>query len=180
MVQRLFSLAVFVAVLVVTAAAQSSPNGNLPPPPTPQPQRSQEPQLPPEMRVRLAIERDEEEHRKFVEDVKQLDTLSLQVQQSFRERSDLSSDDLKKVAKIEKLANRILSHAGGSKVKDEENEPANILLSDALKEISDATNAIKENLMAQTRLVVSYVVIGSSNKIIGLAKFILRSKKSKD
>jgi hypothetical protein len=131
--------------------------------------------LPPEMRSRLAIERAEDEHRKFMEDVRKLDEMSSEVTSSYRENKRLSSDDLKKLSTIEKLARRILTHAGGSEVGD--NDLKKLSTAAAIERMSVAAAAIKTNLMAETRHVMSASVIGNSNEIINLAQSIRRAKK---
>lgn len=172
-------------MLALTAAAQASRPINkpqsLPPASSSDEDRAaeQESNLPDEMRVRMYMERKDSEHRKFMEDVKQLDDLSSAIETAFRDHNALTSEDFKKVATIEKLAKRILSHAGGSHV-EEDKKPLNTPLSDVIKELSESASEISSNLMSQTRHVVSMVVISSSNKVITLARFILRNKKQKD
>jgi hypothetical protein len=130
--------------------------------------------IPAEMRSRLAIERAEDEHKKFVEDVNKLDELSSVVAGSYRDSSRLSSDDFKKIENIEKLARRILSRAGGSAVDDDELKK--LAIPDAIERLGAAAAAIKRNVLAETRHVVSATVIGQSNEIINLAQLIRRAK----
>src|ERR1044072_304871 len=112
-------LIVSLFALTMSIAAQN-PN------PNPKPRSSQkeleqleqETSLPPEMRVRLAIERADNAHHKVVEDAQKLNDLSCQIAKRYEEKKQLSSDDLKDVGTIEKLAKRILEFAGGSEEKD--------------------------------------------------------------
>lgn len=176
------SLLILSALLSPSAQATSPNTGrpirqSQPPPETPPDHRAadQDIELPAEMRARLAIERAEDEHRRFVNDVNKLDDLSTQVANNYREKSSLSSDDLRKLGSIEKLAKKILSHAGGSAVTDE--ELRKFPLPEAIERMSAAAASIKKNLMAETRHVVSASVIGYSNEIINLAQVIRRAKK---
>jgi hypothetical protein len=148
-----------------------------PPSETPPEHRAadQDIELPAEMRARLAIERAEDEHRRFVNDVNKLEELSAEVAKNYSEKSNLSTEDMKKLGSIEKLARKVLSHAGGSGVADEELKK--LSLPEAIERMSAAAASIKKNLMSETRHVVSATVIGYSNEIINLAQIIRRVKK---
>lgn len=189
MIRRFFLIAFFIAMLATTGLAQSTRPSPKPPvlPPatgsnesrTTATETDQDSSLPDEMRVRLYMERKDSEHRKFMEDVKQLDDLSAAIKTAYHDHNTLTSEDFKKVATIEKLAKRILSHAGGNHV-EEDKKPLDTPIADVLKELSESASEISNNLMSQTRHVVSMVVINSSNKVITLARFILRNKKQND
>ena len=69
------------------------------------------------MRIKMAIARAEENHKKFIDDVEKLSDLSDEVARGYGERKQLTSDDVKKLGTIEKLAKRILTHAGGDEVE---------------------------------------------------------------
>jgi hypothetical protein len=174
----LFILSSLLALLAQTSGpiarrpAQSQPPGE---PPPERRSNNQEIELPAEMRARLAIERAEDEHRKFVDDVKKLDELSSEVASNYHEKSSLSPEDMKKLGSIEKLAKRVLSRAGGSGVEDEELKK--LPLPEAIERMSAAASSIKKSLMAETRHVISATVIGYSNEIINLTQIIRRAKK---
>ena len=133
--------------------------------------------LPPDMRARLAIERAEYLHREALKDVKKLNDLSAEVAQTYRERGRLLDEDFKKVREIEKLAKSVLDHAGGNKVDDKSNKATRMTLADAINSMSVAAASITESMTTETRYVVSAKVIGLSNEVIHLAKFIRRTKK---
>ena len=139
--------------------------------------RQQEVNIPEDMRVRLAIERAESEHRKVMEDVNKLHDLSEDIAKHYREAGSLSGNELKKVGTIEKLAKRILSHAGGSEVNPKEGEAPSLSIGEAVDQLSVAVSNIKKSMTAETRFVVSAMVIENSNEVINLAQFIRRSNK---
>jgi hypothetical protein len=132
--------------------------------------------LPEEMRVRMEIERAEGEHRKILEYVGKLSDLSAEVSSKFREGGKLSEAEVKKLSAIEKLAKRILSHAGGSEV-DEDAGRQSVSVAEAIEQLSAAADKIKKEMTAETRFVVSASVIASSNDIINLAQLIRRVQK---
>src|SRR6185503_17567255 len=116
---RLLLPTLFVALLPLAAAAQGTP------PPKPQPRPAQPPtvsgdrnedsdqesNLPDEMRIRMAIERADGEHRKILEDVRKMSDLTAEVSSAYGDREQLSPDYVKKLSTTEKLAKRILTHA---------------------------------------------------------------------
>ncbi len=177
------SLLILVALLAMSAQT-SGPNANRPLARKPQPPQEtpaehraadQDIELPAEMRARLAIERAEGEHRRFVNDVNKLEELSTEVAKNYREKNIISTEDLKKLGSIEKLARKVLSHAGGSAVEDE--ELRKLPMPEAIERMNAAADSIKKNVMAETRHIVSATVIGYSNEIINLAQMIRRVKK---
>ena len=133
--------------------------------------------LPEEMRIRLAIERADNEYRKTLEDAEKLNDLSTEVAKVYRERGNLSPEEMKKVGTIEKLAKRILSQAGGDEVDDKTAKAEQKSLADACDQLTSAAAKIRDSMKMQTRFVVSATVIASSNEVINLAQFIRHSQK---
>jgi hypothetical protein len=133
--------------------------------------------MPAEMRIRLAIERADGEHRKILEDVKKLSDLSNEVFSSYHDRAALTSDHIKKLASIEKLAKRILAHAGGSEVDDKSPDIEDLPLADAIAHLNTAASKIRNDMTSQTRHIVSASVIASSNEVINLSQLIRRRQK---
>ena len=171
--KRFFLLA-SVTLLLHSAIAAQDTRPDLKPPTS-----DQDITLPDEMRARLLIARAEEEHRKFLEDVKKLGELSNEITVSFDKRGNLASDDVKKLATIEKLAKRILGHAGGSEVDDKTAQTKQLSVKDAIAQLTDAVGKITKTVMAETRHVVSATVIEQANDVINLAQFIRHSQDQK-
>jgi hypothetical protein len=173
MMKRFFLLAIFTFLLHSATAAQDG-RPDLKPPTS-----EQDITLPDEMRARLAIERADAEHRKFLEDVKKLGDLSNEITTGFDKRGTLASEDIKKLATIEKLAKRILGHAGGKEVDDKTTGTSQLSVKDAIAQLGDAVGKITKTVMAETRHVVSATVIEQSNEAIKLAQFIRHSQDQK-
>ena len=182
---RMLLPTLFVALLPLAAAAQGTPPPKPIPRATPTPTVSgdrnesseQESNLPEEMRIRMAIERAEGEHRKVLEDVQKMSDLSTEVSTAYGDRSQLSPDDVKKLSAIEKLAKRILTHAGGSEVDDKSPDTESLSLADAVHHMCAAVTRIKTDMVAQTRHVISAIVISSSNEVITMTHLIWRKQK---
>jgi hypothetical protein len=134
--------------------------------------------LPDEIRIKMALKRAEDEHRKILEDVDKLSTLSSEIATGLRDKGKLASDDMKKLGTIEKLARRILSHAGGDQVADDSLKQADMQISQAVDKMGLAIENIKKSMTAQTRHIVSAAVIESSNEVINLSQFIRKQQKN--
>lgn len=134
--------------------------------------------LPEDMRIKMAIARAEEDHKKVLEDVDKLSDLSDEIARGYGERKQLSSDDFKKLGTIEKLAKRILEHAGGEEVDTKPSSTEHRLIPEAIDMLSTSVANIKKEMSAETRYVVSATVIANSNEVINLSRFIRRVKKT--
>jgi hypothetical protein len=138
----------------------------------------QESTLPEDMRIKMAIAREEDEYKKTLEDVEKLSGLSDEVAKGYVERKQLSADDVKKLNTIEKLAKRILSHAGGEEVGNKPGSVEHLELADAIDKLNSAAANIKKDMKAETRFVVSATVIANSNDVINLARLIRHTQKA--
>lgn len=134
--------------------------------------------LPDDMRIRMAIARAEEDHKKVLEDVEKLSDLSDEITRRYGEHKQLSSDDFKKLGTIEKLAKRILEHAGGEEVDSKPNSTERLLIPEAVAMLSTSVANIKKEMSAETRYVVSATVVANSNEVINLSRFMRRAKKT--
>ncbi len=171
MIKRFLFLSFFTFLLLSAAAAQDG-RPDLKPPTS-----EQDITLPDEMRVRLAIERAEGEHRKFLEDVKELGGLSDQLTAGYDKRGQLASEDLKKVSAIEKRAKRMLVYAGGKEVDAKPSGPAQLSIKDAVAQLGAIIGKLTKTVMTETRHVVSATVIADLNEVLNLAQYIRESQK---
>lgn len=172
MIKRFFLLSIFTFLLLSAAVAQDGrPDLRLPS------STDQDITLPDEMRVRLAIERAEGEHRKFLEDVKELSDLSDQLTADYGKRGQFASEDFKKVSAIEKRAKRMLGYAGGKEVDAKPSGPAQLTIKDAVAQLSALIGKITKAVTTETRHVVSATVIADLNEVLNLAQFIRQSQK---
>ena len=138
----------------------------------------QEVTLPDDMRIKMAIAREENEYKKTLEDVDKLSGLSEEVAKVYVDRKQLSGDDLKKLNTIEKLAKRVLNHVGGEEVGDKSGSVESLALADAIDKLNTTAACIKKDMKAETRFVVSATVVANSNHIIHLARLIRHLQKA--
>ena len=178
-----FLLLAISILLVASAAAGQSARPAIKPAETKTPDRypgdEQEiSHLPHDMRVKMAIARAEEDHKKVLEDVEKLSSLSDEVARGYGERKRLTSDDLKKLGTIEKLAKRILTQSGGEEVNSKSNATEHLVLAEAIDLLSTTAANIRKEMTAETRFVVSATVIANSNEVISLSRLIRRARKA--
>jgi hypothetical protein len=178
-----------VAFVVLILAASASPQNRPLPPPAPEPSkpRTDEPgqgrrepdvSIPEEMRTRLLIERAEDEHRKLLDDVRQLGDLSTELSKTYQERNRFGPEDMKKLGSIEKLAKRVLSKALGKEEKAV--LPVRLSIAEAIDQLDSAAQKIRKVFDTETRFVVSAAVISNSNEVISLAERIRQLQKHED
>jgi len=176
MFRRSWLLVIFGLIFAFAAAAQT-PRAEPKPSVSKYPDEGQEAtHLPDEMRVKMAIARAEEDHKKVLEDVEKLSNLSGEIARGYGEHQQLSSDDMRKLGAIEKLAKRVLTQSGGEEVDEKKIE--HMALADAIDLLSATVANIRKEMTAETRFVVSATVIAHSNEVIGLSRFIRRAKKT--
>jgi hypothetical protein len=179
MFRRSSSFALLILLMALGATAQSARPA---PPPEGKTQAKfpkdteQESTLPEDMRIKMAITRAEDEHKKVLEDVVKLSDMSSEIAKAYGERKRLSADDLKKLGTIEKLAKRVLSNAGGDEVDQKPDAFEHMPLADAVDKLSNAASNIKKEVTTGTRFGVSATVIANSNEVISLARFMRHQK----
>lgn len=175
-----FLLPIIFLLLPTVVTAQSSNSSAKPRPAAVDEDRAeqlnqQDLNLPPEMRSRLAIERANNEYRKIIEDAEKMNELSAEVAKRYNDKNRLSSDDVKNVAQIEKLAKRILTFAGGSEEKIEEKR--SLTLPEAIIQLDKAVESVRKFLITETRHVVSAKLIADANEAVNLAQVIRHLQK---
>lgn len=126
-----------------------------------------------EMRAKAAIKEEKKRYDEHVERAREVFQLASQVSKSYETRKVFSSEDQKKLERMEKLTKRIRNDAGGS---DSDNEvdvkdipPAMI---DLIKKAADWADQLKELVEKTPRQVVSAAVIDQANKLLGLVQHI--------
>jgi hypothetical protein len=121
---------------------------------------------------KMQIKREENEHKKLLEKGSQIkdEAAALLKESSFFGNKKLSRSSEKKLKDIEKLAKQIRSDSGGSEDEALASPPLN--LTDALKQLSQASDRLNENLAKTSRRVVSLDVVSDTTEIIQLVKII--------
>lgn len=124
-----------------------------------------------EMRAKRAIKYAEKEYQENVERARDLEALGNSIVESFKHRNNLSSEDLKKLDKIEKLAKSIRSAAGGSDDDTVIEKPPKDMAS-AMDMLSCLSNSLKEKVEKTSRHVISASVIDEANVLLELIRLV--------
>jgi hypothetical protein len=146
MLARFLLLAILILLSAFAATAQTTRPAIRPEPrhPDKYPDDEQDgSRLPDDMRIKMAIARAEEDHKKVLDDVEKLSDLSIDGARGYGERKRLTSDDTKKLGTIEKLAKRILTHAGGEEVDAKTDSTEQLLIEQAIDMLSTTAANIR-------------------------------------
>jgi len=124
-----------------------------------------------EMRAKRAIKVAEKEYQENVNRARDLSVLSASVNTSFKQKTYLGQDDIKKLEKVEKLAKAIRNAAGGSEDdNDMERTPKDLTC--ALSMLVEVAESLKQNVEKTPKHVISTAVIDQANVLLELTRFI--------
>ena len=124
-----------------------------------------------EMRIKREIKFAEREHQQNLDRAKEASDLGQDLAASFKKKSSLSPEDIKKLDKLEKLAKRIRSEAGGA--EDEttiEKKPNN--LAEALNCVAEMSSSLNDKVQGTPRQVISATIIDKANVLLELIRIV--------
>lgn len=135
--------------------------------------------LPKSIKENLAkgrIEREKKDYEELVKRGEEALKLSEDLEKSFTENNKLSSEDIKKLEKLEKIVKKIRTDLGadGDEEISEENNPST--LENAVKVLKENTGKLMNELKKSTRYTISVVAIKSSNVLLKVVKFLRFAK----
>lgn len=126
-----------------------------------------------EAMARQLIEHEKKEHRENIERAEEIARLSEELQRDIEKRADLDAQDARRLERIEKLARRIRSEAGGSDMTDAL-KAAPTTLEQAVHRLLRTAKQLSDEVAKTPRQVVSASIIEKSNEIIELVRLIRR------
>src|SRR6185437_1125772 len=124
-----------------------------------------------ELRAKRAIKEADREHQENVERARDLSSLGVAIVTSFKEKSRLDPEAIKKLDKVEKLAKGIRRAAGGSEDKVDMEKPPKDLTT-AMEMLSDLSQSLKAKVEKTPKHVISAVVIDEANVLLELIRII--------
>jgi len=145
-------------------ASSPSPDGR--------PPRKEE--MPKGLKESLLKSQIEEEKKQYDERIKRGEEaakLSEELSKSFEQNQTLSVEDVKKLARLEKLVKKIRDDLGGEDDKEVDSDKPSSLMN-ALKAVQENATSMLSALKKTTRLTISAVAIETSNTVLKLVKFI--------
>ena len=124
-----------------------------------------------EMRIKREIRSAEKDHKQNLERASEVSDLGQELAASFKKNNSLDREDIKKLERLEKLAKRIRSEAGGS--EDEvtiEKRPGDLL--EAVNCVARVSASLNEKVQETPRQVISASIIDKANVLLELIRIV--------
>jgi len=132
--------------------------------------------------VKMRIEKEKKEHEEMISRAEDAAQLAADLQESFARTGRLSSDDLSKASKIEKLVKKVRDDLGGDGDGDttdkdsDDDQPAEAPVPNSLPAAVDALKAkaaeLSEQLKLTTRFTISADAIQNTNTLLKIIKVV--------
>lgn len=116
------------------------------------------------------IEREKKDYEDLIERGEEAAKISGEIGKSFTKNKKFSSEDQKKLDRLEKLVKKIRGELGGGDDDEVEDKPSS--LSAAVKTLQETTANLVEAIKKSTRYSVSVAAIESSNALLKIVRFI--------
>jgi hypothetical protein len=120
-----------------------------------------------EMKAKREIKIAEKDHEENLSRAKEIGEIAKQLKEGVK--NNATSDCFKKIDRLEKLAKKVRSEAGGEE-EDMTITPRPADLPDAIKQIAEASEKLSKEVQDTPRRVVSTSVISNSNVLLELIK----------
>ncbi len=163
---------IFASFLVSTAIIGVKAQGDV----TTRNGRPRNEELPKSVKETLAkgrIDREKKDYEELIMRGEEAAQLSEELEQSFAKNNQLTSDDQKKLERLEKTLKKIRSELGGDD-DDDEGSPASTQT--ALEKLQNYSLNLVEELKKTTRYSISASAIETSNAILKLVRFIRQGR----
>jgi len=124
-----------------------------------------------EMRIKREIRSAEKDHKQNLQRAREASDLGQELAASIKRNNSLDREDIKKLDRLEKLAKRIRSEAGGS--EDEvtiEKNPGD--LKEAMDCVARVSASLNEKVQETPRQVVSATIIDKANVLLELIRIV--------
>jgi membrane-associated HD superfamily phosphohydrolase len=125
--------------------------------------------------AKMQMKEEEENYKELIKRGEEAAQLSEEISKSYEEHKKLSSDDQKKLEKLEKVVKRIRRDLGAENDdKEEEDKPSSV--SYTLNTIKEKTSNLLAELKKASRYSISVVAVESSNRVFKLVRFLRFNK----
>jgi predicted NAD-dependent protein-ADP-ribosyltransferase YbiA (DUF1768 family) len=124
-----------------------------------------------EMRAKRAIQVADKEYQENLERARELSFLGTELTTSFKQKNTLDREDLKKLARVEKLAKNIRNAAGGEGEEIKMEKAPNDLAS-ALNMLQSLSKSLREKVEKTPKHVISAAVIDEANVLLELIRIV--------
>ena len=161
-----FSRLIFLVLLISAAAVCVSAQF----PDTSPPDKEDYPKTVKETLAKGRIEREKKDYEELVGRSEEAVKISDELSKSFVKNNKFSSEDRKKLDRLEKLVKKIRSELGGDDDDVLDKNPSSI--SAAVKTLQETTANLVDSIRESTRYSVSVAAIESSNTLLKIVRFI--------
>ena len=125
-----------------------------------------------EMRSKLEIKEEKKKYDEHVARAKEVTQLATQISQSYVTHNALSSDDGKRLERLEKLTKRIRNDAGGENNQNDEVGDVPSDLEARIKKVTSMAEELQKLVENTPRNVVSAAVIDQANKLLCIIQYV--------
>jgi flagellar motor protein MotB len=168
---RLFLAIFFISAATFAAQAQVDSSNQTP-------NSNQKEEVPKGIQETLAKQRIEREKKDFADLLQRGEEalkITNELEESFEKNNNFSSEDQKKLDRLEKVVKKIRTELGSDDADEVEEKPLSVL--NALKNLQSNTVKLVDELKKTTRYSISVVAVESSNALLNLVRF-LRFRKN--
>jgi|GEM_PF-531671 len=124
-----------------------------------------------EMRAKLVIKEEKKRYDEHLERAREVSQLASQLLRSYEATRAFTSEDNKKLERMEKLTKRIRNEAGGSEADAEVKDmPSDVTA--AIKDAAEMAEDLRKLVEKTPRHVISAAVIEQANKLIVVIRFV--------
>ena len=120
-----------------------------------------------EMRARVMLKAEKKQYDENVARAREASQLATELVDAFAKSKALTSEDGKKLEKLEKLTKKIRNEAGGSET-DPDVKDIPVALEAAVKQVGEWADDLRKLVEKTPRHVISASVIDQANKLLGL------------
>ena len=124
-----------------------------------------------EMRASLVLKAEKKQYDENLERAREASQLATQLLETYEAKQLFSSEDGKKLERLEKLTKRIRNEAGGSESKADVKDIPNAMTT-AIKRLAELADDLRKLVEKTPRHVISAAVIDQANKLIGLVQHV--------
>jgi hypothetical protein len=124
-----------------------------------------------EMRRILILKEEKKAYEANVARAKEAQQLAADLKSSYESKDTFTTEDQKKLERLEKLTRRIRNEAGGTDSDDDQKDLPSTLKS-AVSSLADMAEGLFKEVKKTPRKVISANIIGQANKLIEVIRFV--------
>jgi hypothetical protein len=159
---RLFLAIFFISASTFAAHAQIDSSNQAP--------KEEVPKGIQETLAKQRIEREKKDFADLLQRGQEALKITNELEESFVKNNNFSSEDQKKLDRLEKVVKKIRNELGSDGAEEVKEKPLSIL--NALKNLQSNTVKLVDELKKTTRYSISVVAVESSNALLNLVKFL--------